>query len=57
MRPVGQGTERVEDRLQELFPNAALVRVDRDVVRGQEQMDAPCTVSTAVRHASWWAPR
>ena len=40
VRPVGQGTERVEDRLQQLFPSATLVRVDRDVVRGQADMDA-----------------
>jgi primosomal protein N' (replication factor Y) len=40
VRPVGQGTERVEERLRELFPNEQLVRVDRDVVRGQRDMDA-----------------
>ena len=40
VRPVGQGTERVEERLHELFPHEALVRVDRDVVRGQGDMDA-----------------
>jgi primosomal protein N' (replication factor Y) len=40
VRPVGQGTERVEERLRELFPQAPLVRVDRDVVRGRSDMDA-----------------
>ena len=40
VRPVGQGTERVEERLRELFPNESLVRVDRDMVRGQGDMDA-----------------
>ncbi len=40
VRPVGQGTERVEERLRELFPQVALVRVDRDVVRGQRDLDA-----------------
>ncbi len=39
-RPVGQGTERVEERLRELFPHAPLVRVDRDVVRGRGDLDA-----------------
>jgi primosomal protein N' (replication factor Y) (superfamily II helicase) len=39
-RPVGQGTERVEERLRELFPQAPRVRVDRDVVRDQGDMDA-----------------
>jgi primosomal protein N' (replication factor Y) len=40
VRPVGQGTERVEERLGELFPQVPLVRIDRDVVRGQGDMDA-----------------
>ncbi len=40
VRPVGQGTERVEERLRVLFPHESLVRVDRDVVRGQGDMDA-----------------
>ncbi len=40
VRPVGQGTERVEERLRELFPQAPLVRVDRDVVRGRGDMEA-----------------
>jgi len=40
VRPVGQGTERVEERLRELFAQVPLVRVDRDVVRGQGDMDA-----------------
>ena len=40
VRPVGQGTERVEERLRELFPQQALVRVDRDMVRGQGDLDA-----------------
>jgi primosomal protein N' (replication factor Y) len=33
VRPVGQGTERVEHALNDLFPGAPLVRVDRDVIR------------------------
>ena len=33
LRPVGQGTERVEQTLNELFPEAPLVRIDRDVIR------------------------
>jgi primosomal protein N' (replication factor Y) (superfamily II helicase) len=40
VRPVGQGTERVEERLGELFAKVPLVRIDRDVVRGQADMDA-----------------
>ncbi|MES9992384.1 MAG: primosomal protein N' [Candidatus Thiodiazotropha sp.] len=30
LRPIGQGTERVEETLQRLFPNTALARIDRD---------------------------
>ncbi|MGB5133155.1 MAG: primosomal protein N', partial [Steroidobacteraceae bacterium] len=33
LRPVGEGTERVEALLAQLFPQAPLVRVDRDVIR------------------------
>ena len=33
LRPVGEGTERVEATLAQLFPAAPLVRVDRDVIR------------------------
>jgi primosomal protein N' (replication factor Y) len=30
LRPIGQGTERVEETLQQLFPNTGLARIDRD---------------------------
>src|SRR6185295_3779032 len=33
VKPVGQGTERVEETLGALFPAAAIARLDRDVVR------------------------
>jgi primosomal protein N' (replication factor Y) (superfamily II helicase) len=33
VRPVGQGTERVEETLAELFPAAPIARLDRDVAR------------------------
>jgi primosomal protein N' (replication factor Y) (superfamily II helicase) len=33
VKPVGQGTERVAETLATLFPQAALARLDRDVVR------------------------
>ena len=32
-KPVGQGTERIEETLQQLFPGIPLGRVDRDVMR------------------------
>jgi primosomal protein N' (replication factor Y) len=33
VKPVGQGTERIEDTLQHTFPGVPLARVDRDAVR------------------------
>ncbi len=38
VKPVGQGTERVEETLLEMFPNAPLVRLDRDIVRNQDDL-------------------
>jgi primosomal protein N' (replication factor Y) len=38
-RPVGQGTERIEETLAKLFPNVSLVRLDRDVVRKRGDME------------------
>ncbi len=32
VKPVGQGTERIEETMAKLFPNTPLVRLDRDVV-------------------------
>lgn len=33
VKPVGQGTERVEDLLRDRFPNVEMARLDRDAVR------------------------
>jgi primosomal protein N' (replication factor Y) len=33
VKPVGQGTERIEETLARLFPKAPLARIDRDAVR------------------------
>ncbi len=33
VKPVGQGTERIEETLARLFPEVPLVRIDRDAVR------------------------
>jgi primosomal protein N' (replication factor Y) (superfamily II helicase) len=38
VKPVGQGTERVAETLGALFPTAPLARLDRDVVRRQEDL-------------------
>jgi primosomal protein N' (replication factor Y) (superfamily II helicase) len=40
VKPVGQGTERVEESLRELFPDQALVRLDRDSASRPDQLEA-----------------
>jgi len=40
VKPVGQGTERVEETLAQAFPDTAVVRLDRDVVRHREQLES-----------------
>jgi primosomal protein N' (replication factor Y) (superfamily II helicase) len=39
VKPVGQGTERIEEALGRLFPTAAIVRLDRDVVRRRGDLE------------------
>jgi primosomal protein N' (replication factor Y) len=39
VKPVGQGTERIEETLAEIFPQVPLVRLDRDVVRKRGDME------------------
>ncbi len=40
IRPFGRGTQRVEQRLAELFPAARVLRVDRDAARTRPQWEA-----------------
>jgi primosomal protein N' (replication factor Y) len=40
VKPVGQGTERIEAALAERFPDATLARLDRDVVRRRGDLEA-----------------
>jgi primosomal protein N' (replication factor Y) len=40
VKPVGQGTERVEESLRELFPDQVLVRLDRDSASRPEELEA-----------------
>ncbi|HWJ34983.1 MAG TPA: primosomal protein N' [Steroidobacteraceae bacterium] len=40
LNPVGQGTERVEETLARLFPQAPLARLDRDTAAGRGAMEA-----------------
>lgn len=45
LRPVGQATQRVEETLQQLFPQARIARVDRDTIQAKEALT---TVLSAV---------
>jgi len=40
VKSVGQGTERIEETLAAMFPEAPLVRLDRDVVRKRGDMES-----------------
>lgn len=40
VKPVGQGTERIEEALEKMFPGVQLVRLDRDVVRRRGDMES-----------------
>ena len=40
VRPVGQGTQRIEEKLGELFPAVPCVRLDRDAVRRKGDIEA-----------------
>jgi primosomal protein N' (replication factor Y) len=39
-KPVGQGTERIEETVRQLFPDAPLARIDRDAVRRRGELEA-----------------
>jgi primosomal protein N' (replication factor Y) len=39
-KPVGQGTERIEETVQRLFPEAPLARIDRDSMRRKGELEA-----------------
>ncbi|HKE44875.1 MAG TPA: primosomal protein N' [Steroidobacteraceae bacterium] len=47
IKPVGQGTERVEDLLRDRFPQVPLVRLDRDSVRRKGEMETLLTRVTS----------
>ncbi len=40
LSPVGQGTQRIEDALQRIFPEARVLRIDRDSTRRKNAWDA-----------------
>jgi len=39
LRPAGEGTQRVEERLRTLFPEYPLLRMDRDTIRGRAALE------------------
>ncbi len=49
LAPVGEGTERVETTLAQLFPQAALVRIDRDAIRRRGDMEAALAAAASGR--------
>jgi primosomal protein N' (replication factor Y) len=40
LRPVGQGTERIEDALDEFFPGVPVVRIDRDTIQTRGEIES-----------------
>ncbi len=40
LRPVGQGTERIEEALDEFFPGVPVVRIDRDTIQSRGEIEA-----------------
>jgi len=40
VKPVGQGTERIEETLERLFPGVPLARIDRDSMKHKGQLEA-----------------
>jgi primosomal protein N' (replication factor Y) (superfamily II helicase) len=40
VKPVGQGTERIEETIAQIFPNAPLARIDRDSMRRKGELEA-----------------
>jgi primosomal protein N' (replication factor Y) len=39
VKPVGQGTERIEETIQQLFTNAPMARIDRDSMRRKGELE------------------
>jgi primosomal protein N' (replication factor Y) (superfamily II helicase) len=39
-KPVGQGTERIEEAVRQLFPDSPLARIDRDAIRRRGELEA-----------------
>ena len=55
LRPVGAGTERVEERLAILFPDYPVLRVDRDSTSRKDAMNQLFATIQKGQPASWSA--
>ena len=40
LRPIGQATQRIEESMQQLFPQARVARVDRDTIQAKDALTA-----------------
>lgn len=40
VKPVGQGTERIEETVERIFPDSPLARIDRDSIRRKGELEA-----------------
>ncbi|UCE31506.1 MAG: primosomal protein N' [Burkholderiales bacterium] len=47
LQPLGRGTQRLEDALKELFPEARIARVDRDIARRRGETERVLTAAHA----------
>jgi primosomal protein N' (replication factor Y) len=50
IRPLGQGTERVEDTLRQRFPGIPLARIDRDSTRRRGELERLLAAATRGEH-------
>ncbi|WP_295542197.1 primosomal protein N' [uncultured Thiohalocapsa sp.] len=50
LRPLGQGTERVEDTLRQRFPGLPLARIDRDSTRRRGELERLLTAAARGEH-------
>lgn len=53
---VGMGTEKLEETLQQLFPQARIVRMDADSTR-KRRPQRRCWIIRTGERTFWWAPR
>ena len=53
----GLGTQRAEEQLQELLPEAKVLRVDTDAVTEKFSWSGSWRISPRAPTTSWWAPR